>query len=188
MAGACPYPSGHPFREKKQMLKHSTFRTVALTAATGILATGAVAGGALAATAAPSAASSASVLNTPGDNDYYQGQVIARTGLNIRTRPTTGSADVGTIRYGTVIRIKCKVKGQTIDGNPFWYQLADARFHAGWVTARYVDNIGRAPEYCRNGMADARDDDAIGEAPAKKQSGKQADKQAQKQESDAPLG
>lgn len=169
------------------MLKHSTFRTVALTAATGILATGTVAGSALAATAAPAAAPSASVLNTPGDNDAYQGQVIARTGLNIRSRPTTSSTDVGTIKYGTVIRISCKVKGQTIDGNPLWYKLADARFHAGWVTARYVDNIGRAPEYCRNGMAD-EPGDAVGEAPSKEQNDKQAGKQAQKQDSGAALG
>lgn len=170
------------------MLKHSMFRTAALTAATGILAAGTVAGTAFAATAAPAAAPAASVLNTPGDNDLYQGQVIARTGLNIRAMPTTNSADVGTIKYGTIIRISCKVKSQSIDGNPFWYKLADARFHAGWVTARYVDNVGRAPEYCRNGMADAPGDDAVGEAPAKKQNKKQADKQAQKQESDAPLG
>jgi hypothetical protein len=60
---------GHPFREKNQMLKHSTFRTVALTAATGILAAGTVAGTALAATAAPAVVPASSVVNTPGDND-----------------------------------------------------------------------------------------------------------------------
>ncbi|HET6636542.1 MAG TPA: hypothetical protein VFH77_16105 [Streptomyces sp.] len=167
----------------------TTFRTVALTAATGILATGTVAGTALAATAAPAAAPAASVLNTPGDNDLYQGQVIARPSLNIRALPTTNSSTRGTpIPYGTVIRVSCKVVGQNIDGNRLWYKMADARFAPGWVTARYVDNIGRAPEYCPRDTAEALGS-AVGEAPAKKQNEKQADKQAQKQESDAaPLG
>jgi hypothetical protein len=164
------------------MLKHSTFRTVALTAATGILAAGTVAGTALAAAAAPAAAPTAAVYNIPGDNDLYQGQVIARTGLNIRARATTNSAVVGgPIPYGTVIRISCKVVGQNIDGNKLWYKLADARYARGYVTARYVDNIGRAPEYCPRDVAPG---DAVGKAPARKQH----DKQADKEQSGAPVG
>lgn len=162
------------------MRMHSTFRTVALTAATGILAAGTVAGSALAATAAPAAAPAASVLNTPGDNDLYQGQVIARTGLNIRAQATTNSTDRGTIRYGTVIRISCKVVGQNIDGNRLWYKLADARFARGYVSARYVDNIGRAPEYCPRDTVGSQGD-AVGEAPERQQNGKQAREQAEEQ-------
>ncbi len=166
------------------MLNHPTFRTVALTAATGILAAGTVAGTALAATAAPAAAHSATVHNLPGDNDLYQGQVIARTGLNIRARATTNSAVVGgPIRYGTVIRIRCKVVGQNVDGNRLWYKLADARFPNGFVSARYVDNIGRAPSYCTTGMT-AAPSDSVGKAPARKQH----DKQAGRQEDGAPVG
>jgi hypothetical protein len=169
------------------MLKHSPFRTAALTAATGILAAGTVAGTALAATAAPAAAPTASVYNIPGDNDLYQGQVIARTGLNIRARATTNSAVVGgPIRYGTVIRIRCKVVGQNVDGNRLWYRLADARYPNGYVSARYVDNIGRAPSYCSTGAAQAPSD-SVGKAPAKKQNDKQADRQG-KQENGAPVG
>jgi hypothetical protein len=166
------------------MPEHSMFRTVALTAATGILATGAVAGTALAATAAPTAARAASVVGFPGDNDLYQGQVIARTGLNIRARPTTNSAVVGgPIRYGTVIRIRCKVVGQNIDGNRLWYRLADARYPVGWVAARYVDNIGRAPAYCPKGTVQSPGE-SVGKAPAEKQN----DTQAGKRESGAPVG
>lgn len=167
------------------MLKHPTFRTVALTAATGILAAGTVAGAALTATAAPATAPAASVRTIPGDNDLYQGQVIARTGLNIRARATTNSAVVGgPIRYGTVIRIRCKVVGQNVDGNRLWYKLADARYPNGYVAARYVDNIGRAPSYCTTSAVRAPGA-AVGKAPAKQQ-GKQG-KQG-KQENGAPVG
>jgi SH3 domain-containing protein len=108
--------------------------------------------------------------------------VIARTGLNIRAMPTTNSAVTGgPIKYGTVIRISCKVVGQNIDGNKFWYKLADARFARGYVSARYVDNIGRAPEYCPRDTA--QPPASVGKAPGRKQQDKQG-----KQESGAPVG
>ncbi|MCZ7413485.1 MULTISPECIES: SH3 domain-containing protein [unclassified Streptomyces] len=74
------------------------------------------------------------------------GKVIARTGLNIRKKPTTHSKIVGGLPYGAKVKIICKVNGQTIKGNPRWYKLAH---HKGWVTARYVKNLNYIP-WCRH--------------------------------------
>lgn len=72
------------------------------------------------------------------------GKVIAKPSLIKRTKPTTKSAAKGTIKHGTKIGILCKIAGQKVGGNKLWYQLTDGR----WVTARYVDNIGKVPGYC----------------------------------------
>ncbi|MTE20980.1 SH3 domain-containing protein [Streptomyces sp. TRM43335] len=78
-------------------------------------------------------------------SDYYKGRVIARSGLNIRSKPNTHSKVLGTLPHGKVIKIECKVNSQNVDGNPRWYKLAH---HDGWVAARYVANIGAAPHFC----------------------------------------
>lgn len=75
----------------------------------------------------------------------YKGRVVARGGLHIRHRPNTHSKILGTLPYGKVIKIECKVNSQNVDGNPRWYKLAH---HHGWVSARYVVNIGPAPHFC----------------------------------------
>jgi hypothetical protein len=76
----------------------------------------------------------------------YKGRVIARTGLLLRDGPSRNAKVVGSVRYGTVVGIKCKVRSQVVNGNPRWYLLADGRW--AWASARYIRNIGPAPAWC----------------------------------------
>jgi uncharacterized protein YraI len=115
------------------MALQSTFGKIALTAATGLLT---------AATAAGQASAAGAAMPTDGP---YWGKVIARTGLNVRSGPSTHYRVVGSLHNGQVVGIKCKVNGQNIDGNPRWYKLY---YRTGWVAARYVENIGAAPSWC----------------------------------------
>ncbi|MCG3043274.1 SH3 domain-containing protein [Streptomyces fenghuangensis] len=81
----------------------------------------------------------------------YKGRVIARTGLNVRSKPNTHSRVLATLPYGKIVHIECKVNSQNIDGNPRWYKLdRKHHHHDGWVSARYVENIGPAPKFCRH--------------------------------------
>lgn len=75
----------------------------------------------------------------------YKGKVTANGGLTVRSAPTTHAGVKSTVAKGQKIKIDCKVPGTTVSGNKLWYALTGKR---GWVTARYVDNIGAAPKYC----------------------------------------
>ncbi|MCF6524250.1 SH3 domain-containing protein [Streptomyces sp. JJ36] len=119
------------------MLPQSTFGKIALTTATGVLAAGTAAGPALANQAVP-------------DDGPYKGRVIAKTGLNVRTGPSTRFRVVDVLPFGTVVGIRCKVRGEVIDGNPRWYKLNDGRFVDGFSAARYITNIGPAPRWCHD--------------------------------------
>ncbi|MBW1602214.1 SH3 domain-containing protein [Streptomyces sp. JJ66] len=70
------------------------------------------------------------------------GRVVARTAVNIRSKPTTHSKVLGSYRHGAKIALDCKVRGQNVNGNNIWYKLYDR--HA-WVTARYVKNLDYVP-------------------------------------------
>jgi hypothetical protein len=127
------------------MVVKTALRTFAVTAATGLLAAGATTGTAQAATA------------QPVGQDLYQGQVIAPPGLNVRTGASTRYRSVPpAVPYGTVVRIECKVYGENVDGNRLWYKLEDHRYYPGYITARYVDDVGRAPHFC-SGDTDAQE-------------------------------
>ena len=76
----------------------------------------------------------------------YKGRVIARTGLLVRDRPNQGGRIIGKLAQGKVVDIACKVKGQSVDGNPRWYRLTDGAY--AWSSARYIANIGTAPHWC----------------------------------------
>jgi uncharacterized protein YraI len=83
---------------------------------------------------------------TPAEaTTVYKGKVTANGGLTVRSAPSTHSGSKSTIARGKTITIDCKVPGSTVNGNKLWYALSGNR---GWVTARYVDNIGAAPKYC----------------------------------------
>ncbi|MCX2970412.1 SH3 domain-containing protein [Streptomyces sp. TRM70308] len=73
------------------------------------------------------------------------GRVVAKTALNIRSRPTTHSAVLGSYRSGAKIALECKVRNQNVGGNDIWYKLYDRQ---GWVTARYVKNLDHVA-WCR---------------------------------------
>jgi hypothetical protein len=83
---------------------------------------------------------------TAPSGQYYQGLVTARGGLRLHTSPATGSAVIGFAPQGSVVDIFCKAPGDTVDGNPLWYLLADGTW--AWGPARYIDNIGPAPRWC----------------------------------------
>ncbi|MEU9749185.1 MULTISPECIES: SH3 domain-containing protein [Streptomyces] len=74
----------------------------------------------------------------------HKGRVIAKPSLNVRKNPNTNRPPIGSIPYGTVIELRCKVNGEVVDGNPRWYLLKNG----GWVAARWVENINVAPGWC----------------------------------------
>jgi uncharacterized protein YraI len=116
------------------MVLQSTFGKIALTAATGFLT-------------AATAAGAASAM--PSDGPYW-GKVIAHNGLNVRSGPSTHYRVVGSLHDGQVVGIKCKVNGQNVGGNPRWYKLSDGRYIGGFSAARYIKNLGPAPEFCHD--------------------------------------
>ncbi|WP_328493979.1 SH3 domain-containing protein [Streptomyces sp. NBC_00414] len=107
----------------------------------------AVAGGAL----VVGAASPALAGDDWGDHDgshprYYKGRISAPGGLRLRDKPTRGSAVIGFAHHGEVVSIFCKTPGESVQGNPLWYLLADGTW--AWGAARYIDNIGASPRWC----------------------------------------
>ncbi|MBM7785228.1 SH3 domain-containing protein [Tenggerimyces flavus] len=72
----------------------------------------------------------------------YKGKVIAKT-LTIRSHPTTYGKRLGTYKKGETVKISCKVEAVPVDGNRIWYSTPK-----GDVAARYVTNIGKAPQWC----------------------------------------
>ncbi|MGI8456991.1 MAG: hypothetical protein ACR2LI_02595 [Propionibacteriaceae bacterium] len=77
-----------------------------------------------------------------GSSARYTGRTTAT--LTRREAPTTRTAAHGTVASGAEITIICKWEGDTVAGNSLWYHLTDGR----WVAARYVANVGAAPELC----------------------------------------
>ncbi|MET9980578.1 SH3 domain-containing protein [Streptomyces microflavus] len=76
----------------------------------------------------------------------YKGRVIASPYLLLRDKPTRSSKVVGSVKYGTVVKIFCKTTGDNVDGNNRWYLLTDGTW--AWGSARYIENIGAAPRFC----------------------------------------
>ncbi|GAA3714853.1 SH3 domain-containing protein [Streptomyces tremellae] len=74
-----------------------------------------------------------------------RGKVVARLPLSIRERATTNSRSLGSLQPGSVVYLRCKVRGQNVDGNNLWYRLGGGR--GGYVAARYVQNLSPVP-YC----------------------------------------
>ncbi len=75
--------------------------------------------------------------------DTATGRTIAA--LNVRTGPNAADARIRTLARHTTLNIICKQPAQHIAGNDRWYWT---KGH-GWVSARYVSNVGRAPQWCR---------------------------------------
>lgn len=86
----------------------------------------------------------------------YKGKTIAE--VSIRKYPTQASKKLGTLKKNTTITtIMCKVEGPNVDGNRSWY-LYDPPGKAtwGWSSARYVKNVGKAPQLCKMGFPDGQ--------------------------------
>lgn len=71
--------------------------------------------------------------------------------LAIRSKPTTRSFKEGSYHRGTVLELKCSIKGQRVHGNPTWYQLGPHNPNwsgRGYVSAYYIKLSGAAPKRC----------------------------------------
>ncbi|MFF1441052.1 SH3 domain-containing protein [Streptomyces sp. NPDC058295] len=114
--------------------------TLALrTLAAALLTGGTLAGATLGTTAA------AAPPTSGGDgNGSIRGTVVSRSELSVRQEPTTRSPVVATLASGSHDRVQCRVKGQSVNGNPDWYWLFGAQ---GWASAAFVDTGGaRVPD------------------------------------------
>lgn len=77
----------------------------------------------------------------------FHGRVISKLPLNVRDRAGLKGHVIGTVQPGAKLRIICKLNSTVIDGNPRWYKI-EFKDRRGWVSARYVENIGAAPHFC----------------------------------------
>ncbi|MFJ5774872.1 SH3 domain-containing protein [Streptomyces sp. NPDC093094] len=104
--------------------------TAALLAGTTLAVT---AGAASAAAALP--ASGGPDGGGHGSGSPIWGTVVSRTDLNLRQEPTTHAPSVGSLSPGSQDRVQCKVIGQSVNGNPYWYWLVGAE---AWASAAFV--------------------------------------------------
>ncbi|GAB7103134.1 hypothetical protein JCM4814A_14480 [Streptomyces phaeofaciens JCM 4814] len=65
--------------------------------------------------------------------------------LALRQAPTTHAPLAGQLPPGSHDRVLCMVKGQSVDGNPYWYWLVGAE---AWATAAFVDTGGARVPAC----------------------------------------
>ncbi|MET7450564.1 SH3 domain-containing protein [Streptomyces sp. NPDC005574] len=120
--------------------------TVALRAVAAAL----LAGGGLVAAGAGTSASAATAPsyaegNGDGGSGSVPGTVVSGTALHVRAEPTTRSATVDRLAPGSQDRVQCKVRGQRVEGNPYWYWLVGAQ---GWASAAFVDTGGTRVAPC----------------------------------------
>lgn len=78
-----------------------------------------------------------------GVGKFFSGRTTTR--LNYRAGPTTNALLHGTFDDDTRVRPLCKMPGERIDGNQWWYRLPEGR----WASARYIEPIGASPPLCR---------------------------------------
>jgi hypothetical protein len=105
----------------------------------------AAAGGALLAFAATTPAAGAGQEDPRKSKQIVKGEVIARTGLILRSAPTRGGAIVRVARYGEIVKIYCRSEGQSVSGNRQWYLLVDGSW--AWGSARYIEAY-KTPRLC----------------------------------------
>lgn len=77
-----------------------------------------------------------------GDGKKYVGQTTAL--VNLRSGPTRAEGVVGAVGTDTRVGLTCKLRGEPVDGNSWWYETKSGH----WISARYVDNVGKSPAYC----------------------------------------
>jgi uncharacterized protein YraI len=82
----------------------------------------------------------------PAEAAEGEGRVVSATDLTVRYGPTTASRAVGSLRPGQTIPLICKLRGTSVGGNDLWYALPPTLNE--WVAARYVTNVGEAPDWC----------------------------------------
>lgn len=108
------------------------------TPALRILAAALLTGGTLAVSAVSTTAAAAppSYAEGHGGGGPIWGTIVSGTALNVRAAPTTHSDVVDRLSPGSQDRVECMVRGQSVNGNPYWYWFTGAQ---GWVSAAFVD-------------------------------------------------
>ncbi|MGV9642086.1 SH3 domain-containing protein [Streptomyces sp. NPDC003333] len=80
-----------------------------------------------------------------GNQQFTRGRVTAGT-LLLRSAPNRGSQVIRVVHRGDRVRIFCKTRGESVQGNGNWYLLADGIW--AWGSARYIDTFGHTPRWC----------------------------------------
>lgn len=71
---------------------------------------------------------------------------ITASALYARQAPSQHARATFLYPQGERVPLGCKVTGPSVNGNNIWYAIAGSNDR--WLSARYVKNIGAAPEYC----------------------------------------
>lgn len=99
---------------------------------------------------------SAAPAQAVGDTSRYEGRSASGIGLNLRQVPSDSGKKVGFLPDGDVVGLICKVRGTNVGGynsNNLWYKV-DTGDQPAWVTAKYVENLTKAPPFCGDGDID----------------------------------
>lgn len=84
-------------------------------------------------------------LGGRGSGGPIWGTIVSGVALNVRAAPTVHSPAVDKLSPGSQDRVECAVRGQRVNGDPYWYWLVGAQ---GWVSAAFVDTDGRGVPHC----------------------------------------
>ncbi|GAA3990438.1 SH3 domain-containing protein [Streptomyces sp. NBC_01352] len=90
-----------------------------------------------------------------GSGGPIWGTVVSGTALNVRAAPTSHSPVVDRLAPGSQDRVECKVRGQSVNGNPYWYWFVGAE---GWASAAFVDTGGHRVPTCSDPCPEWKDD------------------------------
>ncbi|MGW6794449.1 SH3 domain-containing protein [Streptomyces chartreusis] len=75
---------------------------------------------------------------------FTRGRVTASS-LLLRSAPNRGSQVIRVVHRGDIVRIFCKTEGESVQGNRFWYLLADGTW--AWGSARFIETR-HTPRWC----------------------------------------
>jgi hypothetical protein len=89
-----------------------------------------------------------------GSGGPIWGTIVSGVDLNVRAAPTTHSPVVARLSPWSQDRVDCKVQGQRVNGNPYWYWLEGAQ---GWASATFVDTGGRSVPNCADPCPEWKD-------------------------------
>ncbi|WP_152362632.1 hypothetical protein [Microlunatus speluncae] len=78
---------------------------------------------------------------------FVKGTIDANGGLNGRIAPSVHTSANYLFKDGDKVSIDCRTKGTIVGGNAEWY-LISGEGDANWVSAKYVDLAGAAPDWC----------------------------------------
>jgi hypothetical protein len=128
----------------------------ALRTLAAILLTGGTLVAATAGTTAAAATPPAYAGGSGGSGGPIWGTVVSGTALEVRSAPTTHSAVVDRLAPGSQDRVECMVRGQSVNGNPYWYWFAGTH---GWASAAFVDTGGHRVPTCADPCPQWKDGD-----------------------------